>query len=155
MEYKNKPTFVRRVLAYLAASVVFLVVFEAIIQTVCFIKTGAFMPMNSAHIACMTFTFFFLLLAGFLIVYLGHFIITLSSVSFRSVKWRHSFAYAIGYMFILTISVICSMYTNPDLVDRMVSGWWVYILSTLVIFITALIAGKAFAHIYDQGPKLS
>lgn len=155
MEYKKKPTFVRRVLAYLAAAVVFSVLVEIILQAICLIKTGAFMPMDEAHIACIKFTFFFLLLAGFLIVSIGHFAITLSSFSFQSVKRRHSFAYAIGYMVFVTIGIACMIYINPAVVDMMASGWWAYIISAIILFISALIAGKAFAHIYDQSPKLS
>ena len=155
MERKQKPSLACRALAYLAAAIAFTVVTEIVLQAITLVKTGEFMPFHEAHIACMKFTFFFLLLAGFIIVSFGHFSITLSRIGFKNVKKRHSYAYAIGYIIFVMFGVVCTLYSNPNIADQMASGWWVYILSAVVLFFVALIAGKTFAHVYEYQPKLS
>ena len=52
MENKTKPNLIRRALAYLSAAIVFTVVVEIVIQALVFVRTGAFMPLDEAHIAC-------------------------------------------------------------------------------------------------------
>ena len=156
MKRKGHITFLRACLAYIFAAAVFTLITSVLMDLIYFYHHGTLGPWDKARSSCAIFTFFFLVIMGKPLVSLGHGIITFGQRLFNwrtlSVRRRHCFAYAAGYMIVLTLAAIAVKISpeskTPDTL------FWAIAAAYVVIGVCALIAGLCFAAVYEPSqPK--
>ncbi len=153
-EIENSPPaqtndeFWRKVAAYIVAAIVFNTATILSIQAILYLRSGKVVDWWILSSSCTTMTFITLVAFGSFIVKLGHKLLTVLNVKGMNERKRHSFAYIIGYMIILTVvaslTLLAQYLTNPD----QIMAWWAYSLAYLIIAMCAVIAGISFGRFY-------
>ena len=147
----SKPNIWQRAIAYILAASTFIIVSETAMQVLSLIRHRSFTPITDIRIACHSFTFWFLILLGFILVSLGHLTLTLLRTRFASVVKRHAFAYAIGYMIAVSLGITSTIIANETMGQVMLNAWGIFLLSAIILFGIAFIAGLTFGRIYEFG----
>lgn len=145
---RNAQGFWRSHFAYFIAAVVFNVCVVGIIAAIVFLKTGGGAGVSAIAFSCTVATFVTLVIFGKIIVGLGHKCLSILRVPVLSERLRHTLAYALGYLVILSVFVALCLWGQHATNPAALFPWWAYAVAYGVIAISAVLAGLCFARFY-------